>query len=93
MSGVGVRGAGDSGQTDELLAVARVVNERRITLSHAANVLQSERVGYPVPDGMALALQLVEGINVGVGLKDPVRQCAAYFATANVFESTESPLA
>ena len=70
-----------------------MVDERGVAFRHTADVFQGERVGHAVPYRVTLTLQLIEGIIVGVGLQYPVGQTGAYFATANVLESTESPLA
>ena len=91
--GIGVRSAGNPGQAYDVLALARMVNEHRIAFGHAADVLQGKRICHPIPDGVTLALELIERVDIGIGLENPVRQRAAYFATAKVFESTESPFA
>ena len=57
-------------------------------------MLHCKSVRNTIPGGPDVTLQLFERIDVRIGLQDPVGQTLAYFfATANVLESTESPLA
>ena len=68
--------AGNFGQAYNLRIAAAMINENAVFGLHGSDSLESLRIAYAIPHGLAVSLKVVNGVNAGFRFRQEVRHAS-----------------